>query len=199
LLTITVKNPFQSFITKKIKRKLLNLSIRPGINISSLSVTYNSSDISNFKSKLSTRIGLEAEFTLPFNKNKWAIILEPSYQYFKSTISNNLTAKANYQSLDINFGVRHSFFLNDKSKVFINGALNLYIPFNSKIVPKNMPALETGSGKNFIFGLGYKYARYSLEAQYGLPRDILTNYVFWKSKYKVFAIVAGFSLFKNSR
>jgi hypothetical protein len=45
---------------------------------------YSGSGNAKFDNKISFRIGLEAEFILPFNKNKWAVFAEPTYQYYKT-------------------------------------------------------------------------------------------------------------------
>ena len=76
------------FIFKKKEQKinLFNLNIRPGLNLSSLTIhnaVSNSRD-TDFDNTLNFRLGIELEFILPYNKNKWAIIFEPTYQYFKS-------------------------------------------------------------------------------------------------------------------
>ena len=60
---------------EKEKRDLFNLSIRPGLNSSSLSVVGGLTNTRNFDfdNELGLRFGIEAEIILPFNKNKWAI------------------------------------------------------------------------------------------------------------------------------
>ncbi|HET8855692.1 MAG TPA: tRNA modification GTPase, partial [Salinimicrobium sp.] len=60
------------------KRDLLNINIRPRLTSSSLTVQ----SISNNReielgNKQSIGVGVEAEFILPFNRNKWAVSLEP--------------------------------------------------------------------------------------------------------------------------
>jgi hypothetical protein len=70
-------------LKQKQKKDLFNLSFRPGLNYSSLEIQniamYSSPSIV-FDNKFSSRFGIEAEFILPFNKNKWGIIIEPTYQ-----------------------------------------------------------------------------------------------------------------------
>ena len=45
-----------------------------------------------FDSNTNVSLGIEAEFILPFNKNKWAIIFEPTYQYYKTEKTKETTA-----------------------------------------------------------------------------------------------------------
>ncbi len=47
----------------------------------------------DFGSQVNFRIGIEAEFIRGFNKNKWAIICEPTYQSF--------TGEATYEITDL--------------------------------------------------------------------------------------------------
>lgn len=109
------------YFEQKQKKDLFNLTIRPRINSSSLTIQNsidNSQDI-NFDNEIGFGFGLETEFILPFNKNKWSIILEPSYQNFKSqktSYSTNVSggifiAKADYSSIEIPVSIRHYLYL----------------------------------------------------------------------------------------
>lgn len=102
----------------KQKRDLFNLTIRPRLNISSIklpSVILNSRSI-DFRNKTGFGFGLEAEFILPFNKNKWAITIEPTYQSLKAektteTNLNNvsggvLITNVDYNSIEVPLGLR---------------------------------------------------------------------------------------------
>lgn len=181
---------------KKVKRDLFNLSIRPGLNVSSLSLRNAGSSIRNidYNSELALRLGLEFEYILGFNNNKWAIIIEPTYQSFKTeeTGDTNLnTTNVDYQSFELPVGVRHYLFLNDWSKFFINGSLIYDFAINSKV-----RYLDASSGINFAFGLGYNYKKtYSVEFRYHTNRDLLTNYVSWNSNYRTVSIIFGYSIF----
>lgn len=70
----------------KQKRDLFNLTLRPRVNNASLAIqnsTFTSRD-TKFDNKIGFGFGLETEFILPFNKNKWSVAFEPTYQNFKS-------------------------------------------------------------------------------------------------------------------
>ncbi len=183
---------------EKRKTKFLNLSIRPGIRSSSYSLENNilSSRNADFGSQVGFTIGLEAEFILPFNKNKWAILLEPTYQYYKAEgESRYQTLKLDYKSLEIPIGGRHYFFISPKSKVFVNASLVFDIS-NSKIEFETMPDVNIKSNLNFAFGLGYKFNdRYSLELRYFTNRNIIESYVNYDSEYKSVAVLLGYTLF----
>ncbi|MDB4334750.1 porin family protein [bacterium] len=189
---------------QKQKRNLFNLSIRPGINRSSLSIKNSAQpDYSvDFDNEIGFRFGIEAEIIMRFNRNKWALLIEPTYQYYKSkkklTSRVNL-AKADYKSIELPIGVRHYFFLNEDSKLFINGLLILDYSYNSIIDYFPGEDFEIGTRFNFAYGLGYKYNdRYSLELRYQTGREILDNYLPLRSDYKTLSVIFGYSLFKHT-
>jgi len=185
---------------EKQKKDLFNLSFRPGVNISTLSIQNSLSNSRNtdFGNELAFRFGIEAEFIMPFNKNKWAIIVEPTYQYFKSEKElTNQNVKAEYTSTELPIGVRHYFFLNENSKFFINGSFIIDLNSNnSKIIFESGTDLKIKTRNNLAFGLGYKHNdRYSLELRYQTSREILNDFVFWFSDYQTFSVIFGYSIF----
>ena len=180
---------------EKQKKDLFNLSIRPGLNSSSLSISNLSSSTNpNYDNQLTFRLGLEFEFILGFNKNKWAVILEPTYQYFKA--ESNATAylrdaNIDYSSIELPIGIRHYLFLNDNSKIFINSAVIYDILINKKV-----GTLNASSQVNLAVGVGYNYKnRYSLELRTQTNKDILKEYQYLGSDYKTISIIFGYSIF----
>ncbi len=187
----------------KPKRDLFHLTIRPRINRSSLKTQNTLSDFkdTDFGNKFGFGFGIEAEFILPYNKNKWAIAIEPTYQRFKSekTIksSNKITAKINYSSIEFPISLRHYFFLKNNSKIFINVSYILDLSSKSSIeFSGKYKPLEIKTRTNMAFGIGYKKNdRYSLELRYQTNREILSDYTYWNSEYGTLSIVFGYSLF----
>ncbi len=184
----------------KIAKKIdFNLSIRPRYNFSSYSAEGAYTNYS-FKNKNSLAIGLEAEFILPFNKNKWAIIAEPTYQYFKSESTKGET-KINYNSIELPFGVRHYMFLNDNNKLFVNAQYLIDFDLGSTIDfykdnIKQDRELDIKSNNTFALGIGYNYkSKYSIEARYIPTRNLLSNYNYWSSNYQTFSIILGYNFF----
>lgn len=208
----TCKDPNFVNIRKREDRDLFNLTIRPGINFSSLKPNIDQSnffinngnrDIGNFEDKSGLRFGIEAEFILPFNKNKWGIFIEPTYQYYKSELVtknttflgiNTRTYTVDYKSIELPIGLRHYMFLSDKSKLFINAAYVLDFEFDSALVVRNSstPIVNKLKSKtNIAVGFGYKYNdRYSIEARYATSREI--GGIF---DYNSFSVILGYSLF----
>lgn len=180
---------------EKVTSSLFHLNIRPGLNSSSLSMRNNITNSRNtgYDREWSFRVGLEFEFILGFNKNKWAIIIEPTYQYFKAEleIANRSNTNADYQSIELPLGLRHYLFLNDTSKVFVNASFLYDFALKSKV--RN---LAVGSGINGALGIGYKYKNTcSLEFRYHTSRDILPDYALWTSDYKTISVIFGYSIF----
>jgi hypothetical protein len=188
---------------------LFNLSLRPSINYSDLSIKNSTSGIYiNFDQRLNFRLGIETEFIFPFNKNKWSIILDPTYQHFKSEKSTNvstvsggiLVTKLNYQSVELPVGIRHNFFLNDKSKIYLNIALIIDFKFNSNIeMSRNdgsiLYSLDINPRNNYVFGSGFKFNdKFSIEIQYQTNREILGKYLFWNSNFQTLSVILGYTL-----
>ena len=194
------------------QKDLFNLTIRPGINYSSIEIensVKNDAREIDFGNEISFRFGTEAEFILPFNKNKWGVIIEPTFQYYKSENteeSMNLTGgvlvrKINYQSIDIPLGIRHYHFFNDDSKIFANISYIFSFSNNSVIDfsrsdGSSVSSLKINSRRNIGLGVGYKFLdRYSMEIRYQTNKDILAKYANWSSGYRTLCLVWGYSIF----
>jgi hypothetical protein len=176
-----------------------NLTLRPGLNFTTLSI--GNSNILNKEMKFETRpgfqFGIETEFILPFNKNKWAIIAEPGFLYYKgegSTQSAN--AELNYHSFELPVGLRHYFFFGKNSSVFINGSAVFNYAFNSDIEYNTYQGLEINTNLSAAFGLGYKFKnRFSMEFRAGIMRNLLVNYYFWFTDYNCYSFIFGYTIF----
>lgn len=201
---------FTNFEPKQ-KKDLFNLNIRPFINYSSLKIQNSMSNNrdTDFGNRFAIRLGIETEFILPYYKNKWSIIIEPTIQYYKSELSKEtsnavggiLVTKIDYKSIDLPVGARHYFYINDKSKLFTNISYVLDLSKNSSVkFLRNdnsiLSELEIKSKGNLALGMGYKYKdRYSLEIRYNTNRKILNYYLDWNSYYSSLNIIFGLSLF----
>ena len=196
---------------KKVKKDLFNLTFRMHLNNSSLSIEnalYKNS-LTHFENKNSFGFGIETEFILPYNKNKWAIIIEPTYQNFKSekitdvdyVSGGKLITNLDYTSIEVPLGLRHYIFINTNFKIFVN--ISYIFAFNTKSYIElkgvdNSPfkTLEIKSRNNLGVGLGFKFKdKYSLEIRYHTSRNILGDYLYWQSNYNTFAIMTGYSIF----
>lgn len=208
-----VSSDFVNYIAlqKKQKKDLFNLTLRPGVKNSSLLIkndSYNWKEI-KFNAEFSFRFGVEAEIIMPFNNNKWAIVAEPTYQYFKSEkkiISNQTTGdqiitSVDYKSIEIPVSIRYYVFLNENSKFFANTSF-IYDNILSSNIKMTRPdgnlfkSLDVMTSIDMAIGMGYKYKdKYSCELRYQFGRDIIGNYRAWESKLNSFSIVFGYTLF----
>lgn len=208
---------------KKISAKeKFNLTIRPGINIANVqyddNVGSSRADVVEFGDNLSFRLGLEAEYILPFNKNKWAVFVEPTFLYFQvkdkevtyipgSQSLSTVDGSIDYLTLEIPIGIRYYMFLNDKSKLFINTAFVTDLDFSSSITlelqsstadnPVVLADPEISAAPNFAIGLGYNFNNQaSLELRYFSNRDLLANkYTDQKADYNALSIILGYTFF----
>lgn len=210
--SISDNSKIVNYESKKEKKDLFNLNIKTRINNVTMAVQNEMNDFrdTDFGKKTNFGIGVEAEFILPVNKNKWALFLEPTFQSFNTEVTNEktalygfgvLTAKSEYNSVELPIGIRHYFFLSPNSKIFLNAAFVYDLSFGSSIKfiktdGSNQDSLEISNGNNFAFGLGYKlYDKFSLEFRYNSNRDFLSKYSAWSSDYKSFSIILGYTLF----
>lgn len=192
-------------------KHIFNLNLRPRINNSSLDLHHYNSlyGETNFDNNLNFGLGVEVEYVLPFNKNKWAILVEPTYQYFNSELitettnvsGGKLVAEINYQSLEIPIGFRYYFILNEKSKFFINLSYAINFDLNSSLElyradGSNLDTFDIDTSQNLALGIGYQFmSKYSLELRFYTNRDLLINNNLWSSDFKNTSIIFAYTLF----
>ncbi len=191
-------NKYVRFDHKK-KRNLFNLSIRPGLNFTSLAIANsrtNSRD-TDFGAKTTLRLGIEAAILLPFNKNKWALFVEPTYQEFKAIKEGDLIdAEVDYRSIELPIGLRHYFFLNEQSKLFVNGAFILDFIDDAFIYFNDVPTFKLNAILNYGLGVGYQYNdRFGVELRYHTNRELIKDFASWSSNYQTVSFIFGYSLF----
>lgn len=196
----------------KPKKDWFNFTAKLHFKKSSLVVQNLSSDINiDFESNNNFTFGIEAEFILPFNKNKWCIVLDPVYQTYISNktidsdiyVGGKIVSNITYNSVEFPVGVRHYFFINNSSKIFINAFYINDFTFKSKSILElkrddnsKISSLEFNGGYNFSFGLGFKLKnKYSLEIRAQSEKNILKDYSNWNSAYNTISILAGYSIF----
>jgi hypothetical protein len=183
------------------KRKLLHINLRPGLDYSSMKVgnRYGNVTRTEFDNQVSLRFGAELELLLPFNGNKWAVTFEPFYKSFKAENDND--TNADYKALVISIGVRHYFFLNGKSKLFLNGNFGMEVPMNSSIRAATLFSRQDLDIEGSILdnywavGFGYNFNdKASLELRYNIEQDLLVGYDAWYTKYGGFSLIFGYTI-----
>lgn len=201
----------QNFQVKEKKIKF-NLNLRFGIVNSSINYLNARLNLNtNFETKTSFRYGLESEFVLPFNNDKWSVIFEPTYFRYEAQQTSthkgyNEFQNIKYRFIEVPIGVRYYLFLNKSSKFFINTALVADINLSSKFQIETTNSVGTNyQSKEFIdyfksigtftYGIGYKYKdKYSLEFKSGITRNI-NHFDPYDSKYQNYSLIFGYKLF----
>ena len=190
---------FVNYQQKKKNKDSFNLTIRPGIRSSSLTLNNPNGRQIDFGNNLTSfRLGLEAEFILGFNNNKWALLLEPTYHQFDSDIE---TASISQKSLEVNFGLRHYMYLKKKDvKFFVNALIFINSDVNTQLdIQNRIPfSTEVDNSFNLAFGIGCKYReRFSLELRYLPSRNTLTDLseATWFTDVTSLSVVFGYSIF----
>jgi hypothetical protein len=189
-----------------------NLAVRPGLNFySPLEITKTLSN-EGAPSKTGFRIGVEAEIVLPFNKNKWSVVLEPTFSLYNNktavrTTNGNLynINVDNYSFISIPLSVRHYMFINDKSKIFINAGINVLTlkTSSSKDFPIDYDGyvfdrLKLSSSQAFksaVFGIGYNYNnKYIIEARYNTDMNLFEEKGA-EANLKYASLILGYNIF----
>ncbi len=191
------------------KDRFINLSIRPGINYSSLTMQKNGSDFTftDFGDQLNFRLGLEIEFIIPLPNNNLAIVVEPTFRSYKadaetvyiqtSTITKKTNVLVDYKSIELPLSIRYYSFFNQNSKLFFDATMVFDYPFPNSIYSperKDIIDFDISSKISVMLGLGYKYDKYSLELIYNIGRKIIKGNS-WDSNYKGYSLVLGYTLF----
>ncbi len=202
----TCENSEAIVFSKNIQKSKFNLTIRPGVTFSSLSILKLGDERINFDKNTGIRIGLEAEYVLPFNNSKWSVFIEPTYRNYKAekeylyvdfnTFQKTTLITAEYNSIELPIGGRHYMYLNKNAAVFIDAAIIMDVSFmDSKIDSSNEGGydLDVSADAAIALGIGFRYKnKYSFQARYHTPRQLL-NYDNINSDYKSFALIAGYN------
>ena len=186
---------------QKEKTKLpFSLFLRPGITFANAEMESLSDNKVDFGNNTNLRVGLEAEFILPYNKNKWAIVIEPTYQSFESDamlLTQNVNVE--YHSIDFPLKLRYYSFLNEGSRIYLNAGIITGLTYNSQIVFGSNDVWGVDNDISYTLGAGYSYkGRLNLEFMLNGSRDFTRYIVNWETKYNTFSIVFGYRVFSNT-
>jgi hypothetical protein len=165
-----------------------------------------------FESKTALGFGVEFEFTLPFNKNRWAVSLEPTYQNYSNSLeitdleyssTDKIIRHVYYESIELPVNLKYSKFFNHQNKIFADFGIvfDFALP-NSKIDFEDSDAtifksLDIDSVLNFSFGAGYAYRNLSIEIRYQTKRDITAEYTYWFTDYNTLSLILGYKIFEK--
>ena len=188
-----------------------NLSVKTGVAQSGFTMYWNTQQKINtfeFNTQNSIRFGIEGQYTLPLNRNKWAFVFEPTYQQYSDSqeftyLETSLGSKTTdviveYKSVELPLGIRYYSFLSPNSKLFFNGFYIYDAPISSSIKAEREDLLSSKirMDDNLAFGVGYKYKnKFSAEFRYQTPRDLSYTASINDSEYTSFGFIFGYTLF----
>lgn len=130
----------------------------------------------NFSNSIHFGFGIEIEAILPFNNNKWSVFIAPTYNRYNNTsiLNGNPGSLIIEQKVDIHYnyiqlpiGFRYYFYLNKNSSIFLNPIYNLKFAigkngvFYEETYDSNKEIYN--HTRNYGFGFGYNYKRFSIE------------------------------------
>ena len=176
------------------KKQTFNFKIAGGVNSSRCSVSYGETPILfQFNRQLTAMVGVEVEYILPFNKNKWGISLSPNYHYHSGqTGSTPDIATINYKAIEIPLSLRYYMYLQNKQKVSLSSGLVYDTPFGSSFIYSQRQPLDMRANFGFFAGLGYVYGHLSGEIRLSNPRGILDTYIYHSSKFSKTSFVLSY-------
>ncbi|MBD8082096.1 hypothetical protein [Chryseobacterium caseinilyticum] len=124
------------------------------------------------------RISAEFEYVFNFNKGKWAIISEPTFQTTQFNVSNYLNTNfdVKYSSIQIPVGLKHNMFLNKKSKIYVSASLYYQFLLNKDIFTTNDSSASGLDTVSQSFAIGYNYDRFGAELRWGATPNFKTYY-----------------------
>ncbi|HEX8037995.1 MAG TPA: hypothetical protein VF490_02540 [Chryseosolibacter sp.] len=180
-----------------------NLRIIPGLDYTTLTVwNFRNSayGVQTFDASLSFRGGLQGEFVLPFNKGKWAIIAEASYQGFScvkktySVVTGD--AEVKYQAIETPVGVRYYMFLRPRGRIFADVFAVTDFAYNSYLRFENDPYVKSlNAGIGIAGGIGFDYKKFSSSFRFYANRYLFPNNSNWLSDYNRVSFIVGYKIF----
>lgn len=175
-------------------------------------------DASYSTTKAGFRIGLEAEYLLPFGRKNWSFFINPGYQqltvsdrysanvinpgFFNDGDPLNYSIEMTYNTVEIPIGIRHYFNLGSRSRIAVDASYVVAFVMDAKdIVLQDHDGLANASDtlpvsnhNNFAFGLGYHYAKWSAGLRVTTPR-VISELPSWKTAYFTYGLLLGYQLF----
>jgi len=150
----------------------------------------------DFSSVIGYQFGLEAELTMPFNNNKWSVLIAPTYNHFEGettkTFYEHDRVSLNYNTFELPFGIRHYFFLNERSKLFLGLSYVLIFDLNSEVTSNIRRNLIFKKETNIALSLGYNFNHnYFVEARYDFDRGDMFPYSRFNSKFNTLSLLIG--------
>lgn len=183
-------------------REHLRLKLMTGINRTSFHILrprgFYEQRVVDFKPANSFTAGAELELLLSLQKHKWSIYTGASFHTYDGEVVDSMRyvfyqrpKKFEYVAIDVRFGPRYYAYLSKKSKLFFQLGGVFYKPIDVH-VEADQPL---SNGITGAVGMGYVYGRFSLEANWYVPRNLMHNYVSYITKFQNVSLLVGVTLF----
>jgi hypothetical protein len=197
---------------EKTKTKQFNVNIRPRVNFSSFTAQNAGYNVdTDFGSQTTFGLGLELEYFLPFGKSRWALIAEPNYRYYKSSLTQfrndsyiftPIDSTVDYKTIELPFGIRYYLHLSPKSKLFVNALYVFDIPVGADASITSGTSLllstdfEGGVEPAAGFGLGYSFNnKFGAEFRVFTDRSFFPENRGYTSNFKNTSFILSYNLF----
>lgn len=197
-------------IIEKTYENSFNVKVIAGVQTTSFSVDSNMARSFDFGSDVGFVPGVEFEYLLPFNAQKWSLFLDVRYHSFSgdgvTEVQNLVTdevlfrqTEASYKAFDVGIGFRHYFIINSTSKIHLG--LNYAIDFitDTEVTYEDAQDLITSSATGVLgISAGYTFDKFTAELRYYTNRNSLGNeFLFNQSDYSnlTFSLAYRFATF----
>ena len=193
-----------------VKQDRFNLTFKGGNSFATADFRFVKSETrdTRFTDLYSPNLNLEAEYILPYNKNKWSIFANSSYTSFKANEEmiytesilgpSSTQAFVEFQVFELSAGLRYYVFFNPQSKIYFNFALNHDIFFDGSTIyaeKAGLMDLEMRSRQNLSMGTGYKHKdRFLLELRWNINKELLADYMYYGCDYSSLSLMLGVTL-----
>ncbi|CAM1372591.1 conserved exported hypothetical protein [Tenacibaculum litopenaei] len=168
--------------------------IRIKAGLSNFVVGFDTPTSSPTSSTLNYHIGVELEYKFPFNNYKLSMFTEPTYHFnIKENVPYQIGTKQSYPNgpyvsvfenavitysgLEVPFGIKNHWFLDDVNFLNLHAGVSFNIPMNSTI--KSSPKIKGEKIRSFtstFIGLGYENNnKWSIDVRYYLHPRVLSN------------------------
>lgn len=180
------------------RRETLHIKVTPGANLTMMKGgRYTRFDGGSAEhTNVSPRLGVDFEYVLPFNKNKWALMVEPSVQYYHMPLELlGLKLNADHWSVELPLGIRHYFFLKNDTRLFANGLVVPHLKSWQTGESRKEREMEMRSRTALALGAGLAKGRWSGELRYAFQWDAFSSYVNIDVKHSKLSLILGYRIF----
>ncbi len=187
-------------IYKREKKNVFSFSPKFGFTYSDIGLRLpeplgGSSYVYKWPKHLEYRIGTEIEATLPFNKNKWSVILEPSLQWNPhDSLSHLFYERSGFKFLEFPVGLRYYFFLGDNSRISLTAQCS---PGFGPAFGSVVKGKKVNPSANFSGAVGFNLNKITIEGKYISNTNLFALYQNSRTEYYRYVLSVSYRLVKQ--